>query len=531
MPKAYNRILASLLALTVIVFALLARPNAAGSENMAMVLMFQPDEAAPLPYVLQMIAPNETLEKSLRAFLFYGYYYYGFPYFALSALSILPLQLLGKIDDLPLVMLTLRQVISVLPMIAGLLLLVYLHDGFRSYRSPVVYALLLSVPAVLSNNLWWHPDGLIVLLTALTLFFLHRDNLRFGLNFLAAAVVVGVMTATKLVGLYFFLAIGLTLLLGLVQKRLSWKRLAGMSLAFLLVMGISFLVSNPFLLSHWARTEYIWTLNKQLDLVSEGYGVVYERGLAAAWPIMHEHYGEAIFLLAALGAAAWGAWRGPRRLLCGLTLAWFAPLTISLLTVTHFKIQYWLPVALPLIACIGGLLPERLSLSWRSFKPQAGQYALLGLLLAQFALFLFADFSHYDQSLHRVERSERIAFYDQSVNALQPLDGTPILVYYDYRLYVPDTPNWSVETSFDLLSYQYIEERNFDVLLLLEQRIRDYLHEDAQGIDPEQFALNQAFYRDADNETVRGYQLIYRDPVGLVYVRDDLFQNYAFRKP
>jgi len=83
-----------------------------------------------------MIAPAPTLNLALRQFVFYDYYYYGFPFFAASALLLLPLQWLSHLGDIPLVMLILRQFVSVLPMLAALLLLVYMQDGFHSYRSP-----------------------------------------------------------------------------------------------------------------------------------------------------------------------------------------------------------------------------------------------------------------------------------------------------------------------------------------------------------------------------------------------------------
>jgi hypothetical protein len=93
-------------------------------------------------------------------------------------------------------------------------------------------------------------------------------------------------------------------------------------------------------------------------------------------------------------------------------------------------------------------------------------------------------------------------------------------------MYVPGKPGWVTETNFDLLEYAYIQEHKFDVLLLLDQRIRDYLNPKAVGIDPELFARNQQFYRDADNETILGYHLVYRDSFALIYVRDALFQEY-----
>jgi len=101
-----------------------------------------------------------------------------------------------------------------------------------------------------------------------------------------------------------------------------------------------------------------------------------------------------------------------------------------------------------------------------------------------------------------------------------------LYVYYDYRLYIPETTGWITETTYDLLEYKYIQTKNFDVVVLLEQRIRDYLNPDVTGIDPNVFARNQQFYRDAEKGTISGYHLVYRNDVGLVFVRDDLYQIY-----
>ncbi len=532
-----------LIAMTVIAFILYCLPNAAASQNMAMVSMFEPDEAGPLPYALRMIAPQPNLDKTLRAFVFYEYYFYGFPYFAASAIAVLPVQLLGGIGNLSLVMLVLRQLVSVLPALLALLLLVYLQDGFNTYRSPLLFALLLFVPAVVQNNFWWHPDSLVTLLVVLTLFFLYRDNLRFGRNFLAAAVLCGVATATKLVGVYFFLAVGLTLLSGLVLKKAPLKRLLLMAAAYLAVMAVSFVAANPFLLSHWARTAYANTLNYEIGQVSTGYGVIYEKGLFTAWPTMHQYYGEALFLLAALGAVVWGIVRSPRRLLYGLILAWFLPVTFVTLFVTHFKYQYWLPAALPLISSLVLVLPERLSSdalrrfslprlsSLRSLArlpvlAGLARLALVLLLFAQLALFAVADANTYNARLHRADDNIRIQFYSQAVQALRPLQGQSLYVYYDYRLYVPETPGWGTMTSFDLLEYSYIQDNKFDVLLLLQQRIIDYTQAGVTGIDPAQFARARQFYLDAGAGALTGYHLVFRNPVGLVFVSDLLFGQY-----
>lgn len=519
MSRTQKRIFGLLLLIAMVAFIIYIFPNGRAAENLAMVQMFQPDEAAPLPYVFKMIAPAESLEKGLRAFIFYDYYYYGFPYFSLSALTLLPLKWLGKLAEMPLVILSLRQVISVLPMLAALLLLVYLQDGFRSYRSPLIFGFLSILPAVVWNNLWWHPDGLVMLLVVLVLFFLQRDRLRFGWNFLLAAALTGVATATKLVGAYFFLAVGLTLVLGWVRK-VPFKRLALMALAYLLVMGVAFVAANPFLLSSWARTAYLYIFNGQRALLAQGYGVVYETGLQATWPYVRQYYGGAFLLLAGLGATIYGAWRGPQRLLHGLILAWFIPLSVTVLFLTHFKFQYWLPVALPLFSSLAGLLPEKWTwrFNWR--------WVLLLGLLVQAGIFIVNDVKDYNTYLRRAEGNQRIQFYSEAVQVLRPLPPTNLHVYYDYRLYVPGEPGWLLSNSYDLLDYNYIQENQFDVLLLLQDRINDYLNPNVTGIDAETFVLNQQFYRDANNGNLSGYHLAFRNKTGLVYVRQDYYLQF-----
>jgi hypothetical protein len=500
---------------------------------MAMIQMFQPDEATPLPYVFQMIAPAENINQALRSFVFYEFYNYGFPFFGFSAALLWPLQSLGYITNLSLVMLILRQFSNVLPMLIALLLLVYMQDGFRTYRSVVLFGLLLCVPAVVQNNLWWHADGISFLFVALTLFFLQRDKLQFGSNFLFAAAMAGIATAIKLAGAYFFLAIGLTLLVGLYIKKISWKKLLLMAVAFLFIMALFFLIANPFLLSHWARTAYGYIMHKEFSEISQGYGVVYEKGLAAAWPDIRKSFGEAVFLLSALGAAIWGALRGKQRMLHGLILAWFFPVTILVLVVTHFKFQYWMPVALPLVSCLCVVFPENINFKMMVFKRSAiglttkiVHILVLLIIIIQVAFFIRQDISIIVGTIHKADNNPRIQFYDQSLIELSPLHVGNYLVYYDYRLYAPETTGWTLETAYVLLEYSYIQQKNFDILLLLEQRIRDYLNPNVTGIEPEIFARNQQFYRDADNGAITGYQLVYRNEVGLIFVRKDLFEKY-----
>jgi hypothetical protein len=203
---------------------------------------------------------------------------------------------------------------------------------------------------------------------------------------------------------------------------------------------------------------------------------------------------------------------------------------------TLFKFQYWLPVAMPLFSSLVILLPEKEQLKvhnkslfkrkWFTFSIRA---VLLVFLVVQFVLYIIADIQLYRSDLHRAENNPRIEFYSQAVDSLIPLAQESLKVYYDYRLYVPSTSGWTTATTYDLLDYGYVRESNFSVLLLLEQRIRDYLNPNVQGIDTVVFANNQQFYADAEAGKIQGYSLLYRNHVGLIYVREDLYQKYFFK--
>ena len=511
------------LLIALVAFILLALPNAAASDNLAMIRMFEPDEAAPLPSVLNMITPAGGLTQALHNFVFYQYYFYGFPYFAVSAVMLLPLKILGQLGNYPVIMLVLRQMVSVLPMLVGLLLLVYLQDGFRTYRSPLLFTFLLFVPAVLANNLWWHVDGLVFLLIMLVIYFLRKDNLRFGKHFLIAAALTGCATAAKLVGLYFFLAIATLLALGWLEKKVPLKKLLLMALLFLLVMGLAYLISNPFLVSYWAREEYKMTFTKQMGWLAEGYGVVYEKGPAAAWPVIRQYFGQLLFLLVALGATIWGVVKGRDKLLHTIILTWFIPVTVSVLWFTHFKFQYGLPAALPVFSSLILLLPEDPQVkAYKATSIKTFLHAVLVLIvILQLVLNISAAIPTYTQRLQRADDNQTIAFYDEALAALGDLAKQPLKVYYDYRLYMPETDGWTLETSYDLLSYDYVQRNAYDLLFLQRQRILDYLDPDAVGIDEGDFVNAQVFYENALAESLEGYELVYSNEVGLIFVKQE----------
>lgn len=497
-----------------------------------MVLIFQPDEAVPLPYVLEMIEPSDTIKQALINFAFYDYYFYGYPYFAASALALLPLQWLGQIGNITLVMLTLRQVISVLPMLGIIWILVYLQTRFKSYRAVLLFLLLASIPAVVQNNLWWHPDSLAILFAMLVIVCLNLDALRFGRFFYLAAVMCGFSAGTKGIGFYFFVAIAVYLLIGYAGKRVSLQRLTFSAFGFLAVMAAAYLFANPILVFSGVRRRYFTVMQEQSRLLTQGYEVYYPKGLAASWPEMRTYYGDWPILLAALVACILSIMRGPNRLLNTIILAWFIPITVFDLSIIHFKPQYWMPVALPMFSTLAGLLPDAADLKKLlagQTKPGGGllmKTAFLLVVVVQFLFYLPSGSNRYFSELRRAENNPSLDFYTNTSQALRALPPAPYAVYHDTAIYVPSISGWHTDSIFEVLTYPYIEQHNFDILLVMQGRINDYLNPAVVGIDAENLALGREFYQAANQGSVRGYHLVYRNDFGLVFVKDQLYTEY-----
>ncbi|HSN95081.1 MAG TPA: hypothetical protein VLR89_08480 [Anaerolineaceae bacterium] len=516
-------ILPILLGIALLLFCLAILPNRQASENLAMVTMLQPDEGVVIPVMQRMISGGATLKQTLAHFIVYEYYYYGLPFFGLGALLMLALRGLGLEGNFALSMLVLRQTVSVLPTLAGLLVLTYIQDQFKTWRSIAIFLFLAIIPATMRNAFWLHPDGLVIFFSAMVLYFLWKDNAQLGKHFYWAAAFCGTLTATKLVGLYFFLAVLLCLALYLSKRQGNWKQAAKAGALFIGLMLLCFLFSNAFLFSEYGRIQYLYTLQGQASWLANGYGVVYPKGLASALPVLEQDYGSAGFVLLALALTLFGIWQQRSRFNSALILAWVLPFSISVIFFTHFKYQYWLPVGLPLYSSFALLLPEKFeSSTLKPGMPVVVRIGLILLVLVQSFMFLRTDETIIKNRFGALEGNPAMAFYNESMHRLDRLQGTPQNVYFDYRLYLPTKESWSAATNYDLLDYAYIHENKFTILMLSAQRIADYLSPAAVGVDPQKFIENQRFYGDAKVGKLTGYHLLYSDQTALLFISQEV---------
>ncbi len=526
-------VLGVLLVISVIYFGVFVFPNNTGAKDQMMISLFQPDEFAQYPVVTKMLRPLETLPKTILNFVAYRHYYYGSPFYFSSALLVAPVQLAEGLGDTQLNMLLLREFISVLPMLAALLLLTYVQTKFQSLtEAMVLFVLLLSVSAVVKNNLWWHADSLAFFFVALTLFFLDQDDLRFGRHFGLAGVAAGLAAGTKVIGLFFVLAIPTYVLAGVVGKRLTWRAAFLRGATFTGIMAATILISNPFLVFPSQLVRMLRIMSQQSTAMSSGWILTYAKGPGSWLPIIEDWYGLPVFLLLAFLALVIGIWRGPNKRLHLLIAAWAVPFGLYVLFAVAIKPTHlFLPILLPIFSSVLVPLAGPLFESDRPRRPM--RWLIGGIVLViigyQFVTFVRKDASLYGEVLDREQRSETLVFYETIEKDYLPRvrSADPLVVFRDVRVYFPDTRRWIVR-SFWNIDYRSVETVKPDLIVLWSQRIADYTQPGAleNAVNPAEFQNTYQFYMDVKNGQLRGYHLLYRGGGALLFASNPLYDTY-----
>ena len=380
----------------IIYFILFIFPNSTtmGSDNP--IVYLDRDEFVTYPIVERMLELSPDL-STIWGRLIYGDYQYGYPFYFLSMLALLPLRLIrgaGFYDHTEINILILRQVISVLPMILTAGALTYVFTHFRKLRTSLfLFLFILTIPAIVRNNMhWWHPDALMVLAIALTFLFLDLDKYRLGKYFLLAAAACGMASAIKLMGFFFFLTIPMYLLLAW-RRGAAFKKIIISGVLFVGVMLLVIVLSNPFLFYKGPREDMFAIQARKSEALSEGY--THEESLYYSlgpeywnWTIKVS-YGDPwfplmLFLLLGLAAVVI-----PDRDSYWLFFAWIVTIGIYLMWFVAPKPDhYLLPLLIPLYATVlSGV--EILTLGLTSEKRWARWAAYAGC--AVYSLILFTQ--------------------------------------------------------------------------------------------------------------------------------------------
>ncbi len=270
-----RKILLGMFVVGIIYFSLMIFSNFTGAKDINMLAIFEKDEFAQINHVVRMLTPGETLFDTLRHFFVYLHYFYGYPFYLFSATMVFPYRLLVGVDwgnTIAVTMLLLRQLGSVLPMIISVALMVDLQTRRKSfYRVLGLFLFLLAIPAVIQNNFWWHPDSLAILLVVLIFLFINKDAFQYGKYFYIAAFVCGVAFSVKYAGAFFVVAIPTYLVWGFVDKKIKIRKALFLAIAFVVLMAVGLLISNPLLLLPQERAEIFATQQLQFVQTRIGY--------------------------------------------------------------------------------------------------------------------------------------------------------------------------------------------------------------------------------------------------------------------
>lgn len=349
------------------------------------------DESFQYPFLIHMITPGETAAETRWRLISYGHYIYGYPFYVASALVAAPVQMMyGDTTELQvqLIVLLERQFVSVLPMLLAIGIFSYLVTRFRSpWISAAVFLFLCTIPGIVRQNIWWwHPDALTILCVALTFLFLDRDSLRFGRNFLLAAVFCGLAIGIKSIGGFFAPVIAYLLVIALIQKKISMKNAILSGLAFIAIMIAVIFISNPLLFIASARERIIQVHVDHNYFFTHGWtdNDPYAVGWSAWLPVLSGWYGSYILLFFALLSTGYNAVRGRIQGISRQFLAWIIPFSLYVIyTIAVKPDHYWMPVMLPLFA---GIIPMAENL-WSEFsacrksEPRRAALILIGLFV------------------------------------------------------------------------------------------------------------------------------------------------------
>jgi hypothetical protein len=533
------------LVIGLIYFAVFVFPNLQGARNAAMLAAFEIDEYAQYPHLIGMLTPGDSLYQSLRNFLIYEHYFYGYPFYFLSALAVFPQRLIeGSAwpQSTPVIVATLRQAISVLPMILSVFLLVKMQTRLRPvWKAVGLFIFLLLVPAVVRNNLWWHPDSLAMLACVMVVFFLDRDDLRFGSNFFFAAAACGIAAGLKLSGFFFGLAIPIYLAWGFLERKIPFRRVLILAAAFLLVLAAALTASNPLLLLPQERQEIFKTMLLQFEQTSSGV-FFYQKGsshfLNSIDDNFKTNFGSLVFLLCVLIAFVLqfllpeSRNNSRRQRLLAVILAWILPLMITIDLAAYRRTNYFLPVMIPFLSILGGLPFEDLKMYLKGSASQrlaaAGLILMAGLVIFQTVQFARVDFTYIQDAARKEQKSPALAFHQTLDHEYLPLLGAEKLVIFrDWRMYFPSSPTREIEMSWDMASYDFINPINPDLILLERANLELFAQYESveKAVDKEKSRSIYEFYRDALENRIEGYTIMYADNFGLAFVKSEIWNR------
>jgi hypothetical protein len=504
--------------------------NLTGAANVNMLGVFELDEFSQFRALWKMTSPSPSLAESVFEFIAYDYYWYGFPFFAVSAIVFWPLRAIYVAAAEPGLTtagaMVLRELSPLFTALA-IAILVALWTRLRSTVQVVaLFVFLAALPAVVDNNLWWHPDALLLLFVVCTIGALSLDRGRLGPWFFAAALACGLATATKSMGLWFFGAVAVHLIRA--RDRHSLAKLARAGAGFAGLMALAILAGSPhwFLPSEWEETiAAIASLQRDTHV---GWFTRGEIGVAPWLGLVQSGYGWLATWVALVTLCVMTARRSPReehRDLAVTILAWVIPLSIFF--VVHIGLQrerYLLTLLVPLASCAGSpLLWEALGGTAKSILPRLAAAGMVAMLALQLAFHVAEDARRYAAVLYREHNHPAFSFWNrferEVLAEIEP--DTELRIFRDHKLYIAPDRRFQIHMRWHSTEHADIIDANPDLILLRRSQMDWFADPGSvkKSTDAELAARARRFYQDARNDTIPGYKRLMESDFALAYGR------------
>jgi hypothetical protein len=537
MKSTRAKVLITVIIISLTYFFAFVPINNQGARDYYMLSVFEPDEFAQYAHVIRMTnQPANSISQSFYRLFAYQHYFYGYPFYLYSAITVVfPLKLLG-IDSTTNIILMLRQMVSVFPMLLALGWLTFLQTKFQTYwRSVLLFVFLITIPIVIINDAWWHPESLVFLFIVSVFYFLQKDNLSFGKNFYFAAIACGLAIATKLIGLFFFLTIPLYIMLGFYKGNLRFNKAIQCAVGFVATMALAFVLSSPFLFYKSEREAAFRIQNRQAEAMSDGFVLSYSKGPAPWMPLITRLYAQPLFLLVAGLALYYGVINKEKQLLNSMIASWAIPFAIYLLFFISVKPKhFFMPILLPVFSTLPYLWdqikPQEIKLSKQTLARWVLMFGVAGIVINQFSYNINYLYSFYSHELHKEENNQALVFFNQLDEEYlsKIVLNRQLIIYRDVAVYIADESRWEVNHRWGITDYEYIENLNPDLIVFWKQRIYDYTSEEAQSraLEPGEFSEAVRFYKDGLENSIDGYILLYEDEFGMAYLTVDLYKEF-----
>lgn len=523
----------ALIGISLLYFILFIPINFSGSNDIGKIrVLSNIDESAQLHALEQMLSPEgKTFKRKIADYLLH-HHAYGYPFYFISSLPVIPIKLLDlpRSEELKWMMLLLRQQVVFFNILICLLI-TYLWTQFKPILPTfLLFLFLLSVPAVVKHNLLWHPDALSSLFFTLTLFCLTKDKLQFKKWFVYAAITCGMTCSTKFVGPFLFLLIICYLLFAIKKTQLSYLFIFKQALIFFGLTLLTFLLSSPLIIFGYYE-NIVSFLTHQSQMNNFGWGIKLPKGLLPWYQeVIKPYYFHGGIILVILGAIIVSLMKlNNKRMLNIISLASVIPLFLYVIFVVAHKNYFYL---YPVLLIFGSMLYNLYYLREYSyqnilFAPKFKNVKmyfsvfLFGFMIFIIYLNLSSSYSIYRNRFHVIETHPSFRFYERIAagNLLSAAHSEkPVKVLQTAFIYLPDSLNLEIIIPNGFINMDILNKEKPRYVLLEKELALNITDENFQKqyFNLKEVKTAAVFFKHALQNSLAGYALRYVDEYGLL---------------